>query len=208
MVIFSHVVNDGVHRDLLLLTPIVSCFFFLFVYLRTAFYFIFYYFLFLNLCPIPMLTRTSNPPLMPPIVRGALSYMPWYRYLYLFFGVCPIFKARTTASFISSVTQPLYESRMNWVHDYVPPASRRPMENIDDAPTTAITMKPPEAPCTQPQPKKSRRRRRRKNHRSANQNLAHCSTAPVTPDECWANRNSASIGSTRPKPAANDLPGR
>ena len=36
-------------------------------------------------------------------VRGALSYMPWYQYLYLFFfwgggGVGPIFWARTTAS--------------------------------------------------------------------------------------------------------------
>ena len=80
------------------------------------------------------------------------------------------------------------------------------MENIDDAPTATITSASPGAPCTQPQPKKSRRRRRRKNHRSANQNSAHRSTAPVTPDERWANRNSASLSATRPKPAANDLP--
>ena len=104
------------------------------------------------------------------------------------------------------VTQPLYESRMNWVHDPAPTGSRRPTENIDDAPTAAITSASPGAPCIQPQPKKSRRRRRRKNHRSANQNSAHRSTAPVTPDERWANRNSASLSSTRPKPAANDLP--
>ena len=81
------------------------------------------------------------------------------------------------------------------------------MENIDDAPAATITSESLGAPCTQPQPKKSRRRRRRKNHRSANQNSAHRSTAPVTQDERWANRNSASLSATRPKLAANDLPG-
>ena len=86
------------------------------------------------------------------------------------------------------VTQPMYESRMNWVHDHEPPASRCPMENIDDAPTAAITSESPGAPYTPPQPKKSRRRRRRKNHCSANQNSAHSSTAPVTPDERWSNK--------------------
>ena len=106
-----------------------------------------------------------------------------------------------------SVTQPLYESRMNWVHDPAPPASRRPIVNFDDAPTAAITSESPGAPYTQPQPKKSRRRRRRKNNRSANQNSAHRSTTPVTPDERWANENSASLSVTRPKSAANDLPG-
>ena len=105
------------------------------------------------------------------------------------------------------MTQPLYESRMNWVHDPAPHASRHPLENIDDAPAAAITSESPGAPCTQPQPKKSRRRRRRKNHRSANQNSGHRSTAPVTLDEHWANRNSASLSATRPKSAANDLLG-
>ena len=108
---------------------------------------------------------------------------------------------------VKTVTQPLYESRMNWVHDPAPPASRRPMENIDDAPTAAITSASPGAPYPQKQPKKFRRRRR-KNHRSANQNSAHHSTAPVTPDERWANRNLASLSATRPKSAANDLPGK
>ena len=61
-------------------------------------------------------------------------------------------------------------------------------------------------PLHPPKPKKSRRRRRRRNNRSANQNSAHRSTAPVTPDERWANENSASQSATRPKSAANDRP--
>ena len=104
------------------------------------------------------------------------------------------------------VTQPLYESRMNWVHDPAPPASRRPIVDFDDTPAPAITSESPGAPYTQPQPKKSRRRRRRRNNCSANQNSAHRSTAPVTPDERWANENLASQSATRPKSAANDLP--
>ena len=95
---------------------------------------------------------------------------------------------------------------MNWVHDPAPPASRRPIVEFDDTPASAITSESPGTPYTLPQPKKSRRRRRRRNTRSANQNLAHLSTAPVTPDERWANENSASQSATRPKSAANDLP--
>ena len=68
------------------------------------------------------------------------------------------------------VTQLLYESRMNWVHDPAPPASRHPIVDFDDTPASAITSESPGAPFAQPQPKKSRRRRRRRNHRSANQN--------------------------------------
>ena len=104
------------------------------------------------------------------------------------------------------VKQPLYESSMNWVHDPAPPASRLPIADFDDTPAPAITSESPGAPYTPPQPKKSRRRRRRRNNRSANQNLAHRSTAPVTPDERWANENSASQSATRRKSAANDLP--
>ena len=95
------------------------------------------------------------------------------------------------------VTQPLYESRMNWVHDPAPPASRRPDLEFTGTPAPAIAKEFPGALSTQPRQKKSRRRRRRKNKRSA---------APVTPDECWANENSASQSATRPKSAANDLP--
>ena len=104
------------------------------------------------------------------------------------------------------VTQPLYESCMNWVHDPVPPASRRPIFDFDDTPASAIISASPVAPLATPQPKKSRRRRRRRNRHSANQNSAHRSAAPVTPDERWANENSASQSATRPQSAANDLP--
>ena len=103
------------------------------------------------------------------------------------------------------VTQPLYESRMNWVRDPAPPASRRPTVDFDGTPASAITNASPGAPLAPPQPKKSRRRRRRRNCRSANQNSAPRSAAPVTPDECWANKNSASPSATQPQSAANDL---
>ena len=55
-----------------------------------------------------------------------------------------------------------------------------------------------------PPQKKSRRRRRRRNHRSANENSAPCLAVPVTPDERWANSNSASQRATQPHPAASD----
>ena len=80
---------------------------------------------------------------------------------------------------------------MNWVHDPAPPTSRRPILEFADTPAPAITSESPGAPSTPPKHKKSRRRRRRRNDRSANQNSAHRSTAPVTPDERWANENSA-----------------
>ena len=60
------------------------------------------------------------------------------------------------------------------------------------------------APLSLPHPKKSRRRRRRRNSRSANENSAPRSAAPVTPDACWANRNSASQSTTQPQLAASD----
>ena len=111
---------------------------------------------------------------------------------------------------ITIVTQPLYESRMNWVHDPAPPASRRPTVDFSDTPVdfsdaSAIISASPGAPLAPPQPKKSRRRRRRRNRRSANQNSAPCSAAPVTPNERWANKNSASQSTTQPQSVANDL---
>ena len=60
------------------------------------------------------------------------------------------------------------------------------------------------APLTLPHPKKSRRRRRKRNRRSANENSAPRSAAPVTPDERWANRNSASQRATQHQPEASD----
>ena len=91
-------INDGVHRDLLLLTLIVSCFSFLLYILELLFTFYFIIFPFLDLCLIPMLTRTSNPPLVPPFVRGALFFLCRGTNIYNSFVVRPNFKARTTAS--------------------------------------------------------------------------------------------------------------
>ena len=82
------------------------------------------------------------------------------------------------------VTQPLFESRMNWVYDPAPPASRRatvdysdtPVNSRDtplrtsDIPASAIDISASSgAPLASPHPKKSRRRR---NRRSANENSA------------------------------------
>ena len=100
---------------------------------------------------------------------------------------------------------------MNWVYDPAPPASRRATVdfsdtpvNASDTPASAIISASPGAPLASPHPKKSRRRRRRRNRRSANQNSAPRSAAPVTPDEHWANKNSASQRATQPQSAAND----
>ena len=55
-----------------------------------------------------------------------------------------------------------------------------------------------------PHPRKSRRRRRGRNHRSANENSAPRSAAPVTPDERWANDNLASQRANQHQPEASD----
>ena len=57
------------------------------------------------------------------------------------------------------------------------------------------------APLALPHPKRSWRRR---NRRSANENSALRSAAPVTPDERWANRNSASQRATQHQSAASN----
>ena len=102
------------------------------------------------------------------------------------------------------VTQPLHESRMNWIHDPAPPTSRRPNLEFSGTPAPAIAKEFPGALSTHPRHKKSWRRRRRKASRTANQNTARHSAAPVTPDDRWSNRNLASQRATRPKSAAND----
>ena len=103
------------------------------------------------------------------------------------------------------VTQPLYESHVYWIHDPAPPTSRRPAMESADTPAPAILKESPGAPSTQPKHKKSRRRRRSKAAGTANQNSAVRPADPMTPDERWTNRNSASQRATRPKPVANDL---
>ena len=144
------------------------------------------------------------------------------------------------------VTQPLYESRMNWIHDPAPPPPRctdmdysdTPVQSSDtpvqsrdtraksrdthvkfrdthtksrdppvltsDTQASAIAINASSgAPLALPHPRKSRRRRRR-NRRSANENSAPRSATPVTPDERWANRNSASQRATQHQPEASD----
>ena len=145
------------------------------------------------------------------------------------------------------VTQPLYESRMNWIHDPAPRTPRRaamdysdtlvqssdtPVQSRDtrvksrdthvksrdthtksrdplvltsDTQASAIAINASSgAPLALPHPKKSSRRRRRRNRCSANENSAPRSAALVTPDERWANRNSASQRATQHQPAASD----
>ena len=87
------------------LTLIVS----FFLFFRTAFYFLLsellfrtFYFLelyFFSFTYVLFLvsTRTSNPPHLPPFVRGALFFLCRGTNIYNFFGVRPNFKTRTTA---------------------------------------------------------------------------------------------------------------
>ena len=63
----------------------------------------------------------------------------------------------------------------------------------------AITRRPLGAPLTPSLPKKCRRRRRRQARRTANQNRAPSSAAPVGPDECWVDRNAGILGATQPQ---------
>ena len=83
--------------------------------------------------------------------------------------------------------------------------SRDPPVLTSDTQASAIAINASSgAPLALPHPRKSRRRRRRRNRRSANENSAPRSAAPVTPDERWANRNSASQRATQHQPEASD----
>ena len=122
---------------------------------------------------------------------------------------------------------------MNWIYDPAPPTPRRATMDYSDTPVqssdtpvqscdahvnsrdppvltsgtqaSAINIRASSgAPLALPHPKKSRRRRRRRNRHSANENSAPCSAAPVTPDERWANRNSASQRATQHQSSASD----
>ena len=82
--------------------------------------------------------------------------------------------------------------------------SRDPPVLTSDTQASAIAINASSgAPLALPHPKKSRRRRRR-NRRSANENSEPRSAAPVTPDERWANRNSASQRATQHQSAASE----
>ena len=117
------------------------------------------------------------------------------------------------------VTQTLFGSRMNWIYDPAPPAPRRanvrsrdthvnsrdPPVLTSDTQASAIAIRASSGvPLALPHPKKSRRRRRRRNRRSANENSAPRSATPVTPDERWANRNSAFQRATQHQSEASD----
>ena len=83
--------------------------------------------------------------------------------------------------------------------------SRDPPVLTSDTQASAIAINASSrAPLALPHPRKSRRRRRRRNRHSANENSAPRSAAPVTPDEHWANRNSASQRATQHQPEASD----
>ena len=107
------------------------------------------------------------------------------------------------------VTQTLFESRMNWIYDPAQPAprlanvqSRDPPVLTSDTQASAIAIRASSgAPLALPHPKKLRRRR---NHRSANENSVPRSATPVTPDERWANRNSAFQRATQHQSEASD----
>ena len=119
----------------------------------------------------------------------------------------------------STVTRTLFGSRMNWIYDPAPPAPRRttmhssntpvnsrdtPVLTSDTQASAIATRTSSGAPLTLPLPRKCRRRRRRKACRSANENSAPRSAAPVTPDERWANQNWVFQRATQHQPEASD----
>ena len=107
------------------------------------------------------------------------------------------------------MTQPFYESRVNWVIDPAPPASRRPVSEESAAPTPAHKMPPSGGEAQPPRRQKSRRRRRRRRRkaaRSATQRPASRPADIMTQADPTANSNSARWRATRPRSEANDRP--
>ena len=103
-----------------------------------------------------------------------------------------------------NVTRPLYESRVNWVIDPAPPASRLSVSEASSAPAPALSMPPSGDAPQPPRRQKSRRRRRRKAASPANQLPASRQADVTTQAERAANSNSAHWRATRPRSAAND----
>ena len=105
---------------------------------------------------------------------------------------------------------------MNWIYDPAPrratvhssntPVNSRdtPVLTSDTQASAIVTCTSSGAPLTLPLPRKCRRRRRRKARRSANENSAPRSAAPVTPDDRWANQNSVFQRATQHQPEASD----
>ena len=108
------------------------------------------------------------------------------------------------------VTRPFYENRLNWVPDPAPPAPCRLDDLTSPVPASTIHTPPSEAHPRLPKRLRPRRRRKRKTAVAANDNSASREADLATPLELSANRNSsrwASSIATRPRSAANDLPG-
>ena len=105
-----------------------------------------------------------------------------------------------------NVTQPFYESCVNWVIDPAPPAPHRPVLEESAAPMPAHKMPPSGGEPQPPRCQKSRRRRRRKAARSANQLPASRPADVMTQADPTANSNSAHWRATRPRSEANDQP--
>ena len=120
----------------------------------------------------------------------------------LLFGGC----CHRMGSSVGHHTLSITKSRVNWVIDPAPPASRRPTAEVSPAPTPAILMPSSGASSQPPRRQKSRRRRRRKAAHAANQNSASCQADLATPAVWSANRNSARWRATQPRSAANDRP--
>ena len=104
------------------------------------------------------------------------------------------------------MTQPFYESHVNWVTDPAPPASHSPVLEESVAPTPAHKMPPSGGVSQPPRRQKSRRRRRRKAARSANQRPASRPADVMIQADPPANTNLAHWRATRPRSEANDRP--
>ena len=134
-------------------------------------------------------------------------------YMYCYCCYCYYFCYYYYYYIIIIVTQTLFGSRMNLIYDPAPrrvtvhssntPANSRdiPVLTSDTQASAVATRTSSGAPLALPPPKKSRRRM---NRRSANENSAPRSAAPVTPDERWANHNSVSQRATQHQPEASD----
>ena len=105
-----------------------------------------------------------------------------------------------------NVTRPFYESRVNWVIDPAPPASRHPVLEESSANTPAQAMPPSGEVSQPPRCQKSRRKRRRKAARSASQLPASHQADVTTQADPTANDNSARWRATRPRSVADDRP--
>ena len=88
------------------------------------------------------------------------------------------------------VTQPLYESRINWVHDPTSPTPHRQDDLTSPALASAENTPPSEVHHKLPRRLRPRRRRRKQPVSSANENSASRVADPATPLGPSANENS------------------